>query len=198
MDNGPPFASTGAGGLTRLAVGWVKLGIRLERIDPGCPQQNGRHERMHRTLKAETSRPPAASPAEQQQRFDVFRGEFNEVRPHEALGQATPASCYTAAPRRYPDRIEDPWYDADHQVRRARSDGTIKWRGELLFISEALAGEPIGLAEVEQGGWIVRFADVALGLIDAEGKSFRRFAAARLGRRKPATTRDSVNHVPGL
>jgi len=198
MDNGPPFASTGAGGLTRLAVGWVKLGIRLERIDPGCPQQNGRHERMHRTLKAETSRPPAASPAEQQQRFDVFRGEFNEVRPHEALGQATPASCYTAAPRRYPDRIEDPWYDADHQVRRARSDGTIKWRGELLFISEALAGEPIGLAEVEQGGWIVRFADVALGLIDAEGKSFRRFAAARPGRRKPATTRDSVNHVPGL
>jgi transposase InsO family protein len=110
MDNGPPFASTGAGGLTRLSVGWVKLGIRLERIDPGCPQQNGRHERMHRTLKAETSAPPAASPAAQQARFDAFRRDYNEVRPHEALHQETPASQHCGDGRAYPGRIEEPWY----------------------------------------------------------------------------------------
>jgi transposase InsO family protein len=196
MDGGPPFASTGVGGLTRLSVGWLKLGIRLERIDPGCPQQNGRHERMHRTLKAETSRPPAANPAEQQARFDAFRRMFNEERPHEALDMATPASCYEKAVRRpYPDRIEEPWYDANHQVRQVRSDGTIKWRGELLFIGEALAGDPVGVAELEQGGWVVRFIDLPLGQIDRTGKSFRRFAAPRPGRRKAETNRDGVNHV---
>jgi putative transposase len=171
MDNGPPFASVGAWGLTRLAVSWVKLGIRLERIDPGCPQQNGRRERMHRTLKAETSQPPAASPAEQQVRFDEFRHGFNEERPHEALDQMTPASCDAASPRPYPERIEEPWYDADHQVRRVRPDGTIKWHGEFVFICDALAGEPVGVAELDDdGGWIVRFADLPLGLIEAKGK----------------------------
>jgi transposase InsO family protein len=198
MDNGPPFASTGAGGLTRLAVDWMKLGIRLERIDPGRPDQNGRHERMHRTLKDDTSKPPSATPAEQQLRFDTFRRDFNEVRPHEALDQETPASRHTAAARAYPDRIEEPWYDADHQVRRVRTDGTIRWRGEFLFVSEALIGERIGLAETEEGGWLVRFTDLPLGMINAEGKNFRRFSAARPGRRKPAAIRESVNHVPGL
>jgi putative transposase len=197
MDNGPPFASAGAGGLTRLAVGWIKLGIRLERIEPGCPQQNGRHERMHRTLKAETSRPPAHSPAEQQARFDRFREVFNEERPHEALGQATPASRYSSPGRPYPERIEEPWYDADHEVRRVRPDGTIKWRGEHVFICEALAGEPVGLAAHEEGGWTVRFADIPLGQITAEGHNFRRFVAPRPGRHKAANTRESVNHVPG-
>jgi hypothetical protein len=99
----------------------------------------------------------------------------------------TPASRYTSALRLDPDRIEEPWYDADHQVCRVRTDGTIKWRGDHIFLSEALAGEPIGLAELEEGGWCIRFADLPLGRIDAEGKVFRRFAAAR----------DSVNHVPG-
>ena len=198
MDNGPPFASAGAGGLTRLAVWWVKLGIRLERIDPGRPDQNGRHERMHRTLKDDTAKPPAATPAELQARFETFRHDFNEVRPHEALGQETPASRHTAATRAYPDRIEEPWYDADHQVRRVRPDGTIKWRGELLFIGEALVGERVGLAETQDGGWVVRFADLSLGMINAQGKNFRRFSAARPGRRKPAPTRESVSHVPGL
>jgi transposase InsO family protein len=198
MDNGPPFASSGAGGLTRLAVSWIKLGIRLERIDPGCPQQNGRHERMHRTLKADTSKPPAESVVEQQARFDRFRRIFNEERPHEALGQVTPASCYRVAERPYPERIEEPWYDADHQVRRVRTDGTIRWRGEFIFISEALSGEPVGLAEREDGSWSVQFADLPLGLIDAKERIFRRFVAPRPGRHKPATTRDSVSHVPGL
>ncbi len=197
MDNGPPFASTGAGGLTRLSVGWVKLGIRLERITPGCPEQNGRHERMHRTLKAETSRPPAATLAAQQARFDAFRRDFNEVRPHEALDQATPASRHTSEGRAYPSRIDEPWYDADHQVRRVRTDGTIKWRGTLVPISTALAGEPIGLAALEGGDWAVWFADIALGVVERTSNNFRCLAAARPGRRKAEQTGETVNHVPG-
>jgi transposase InsO family protein len=197
MDNGTPFAANGVGGLTRLAVSWIKLGIRLERIDPGCPQQNGRHERMHRTLKAETSSPPAATPVEQQARFDRFRQEFNEVRPHEALGQATPASRHADTARPYPSRIAEPWYDADHQVRRVRHDGLIQWRGAQLFISEALAGEPLGLKEIDDGQWLVRFADLDLGII-GPAKTFNRLTAPRPGRRQATSNRNSVNHVSGL
>ena len=121
-DNGVPFAcTTSAGGLTRLSVHWVKLGIELERIEPGKPQQNGRHERMHGTLKAETSRPPAANPDEQQARFEHFRQDFNHVRPHEALDLNRPASCYRPSPRPYPAKVEDPWYDADHSSAKPSS-----------------------------------------------------------------------------
>ncbi len=181
-DNGAPFASTGAGGLSRLSVHWVKLGIRLERIDPGAPQQNGRHERMHGTLKAETSRPAAATAVEQQVRFDRYRQDFNDNRPHEALGQVPPTRCYRASPRRYPDRIEEPWYDADHAVRRVRSGGEIKWGGDAVFISAALVGEPVGVAETEAGDWLVRFADMELGVIDRSTRRLRCFTAARPGR----------------
>jgi len=197
-DNGPPFASIGAGGLTRLSVFWVKLGIRLERIMPGCPQQNGRHERMHNTLKQQTTRPPAQGPAEQQARFDHFRQEFNHIRPHEALDQQTPASRYHASPRPYPDHIDDPWYDADHAVRRVRSSGEIKWGGDLIFISEALIGELVGLAETEAGDFCVRFADVDLGLIDRHTKKFRRFTSARPGRCEAEQTEKTVSHLAGL
>jgi transposase InsO family protein len=183
-DNGAPFGSTGAGGLTRLSVEWLKLGIKLERIDPGNPQQNGRHERMHRTLKAETSHPPAETPSKQQRRFDRFRKDYNEQRPHEALDQQLPADHYHASSRRYPDRVPEPWYDADHQVRRVRADGEIKWRGGSLFIAESLAGDPVGIAELETGNHIVRFIDVDLGVIDRDTGKFRRFAAARPGRSK--------------
>jgi putative transposase len=186
-DNGAPFASTGAGGLTRLSVRWVKLGIALERIDPGAPQQNGRHERMHGTLKAETSKPPAATPAEQQARFDSFRHDFNDNRPHEALGQLTPTSRYRASPRPYPGRLEEPWYDADHAVRRVRSSGEIKWGGEFIYVSEALAGEPVGIAETEAGDWIVRFAAIDLGLIDRKAQKLRRVTPGRAGRRGAKT-----------
>ena len=199
-DNGAPFASTGAGGLTRLSVRWVKLGIVLERIDPGAPQQNGRHERMHGTLKAETSKPPAATPAEQQARFDSFRHDFNDNRPHEALGQVTPTSRYHPSPRPYPSRIEEPWYDADHAVRRVRSSGEIKWGGEFIYVSEALAGEPVGIAETEAGDWIVRFATIDLGLIDRRTQKLRRFTAGRPSRReaRPEQNAKTVNHVSGL
>jgi putative transposase len=198
-DNGAPFAATGAGGLSRLSLQWLKLGIRLERIEPGAPQQNGRHERMHGTLKAETTRPPAATTVEQQTRFDAFRRDFNEVRPHEALGQAPPATRYRSSPRWYPERLEEPWYDADHAVRRVRSNGEIKWGGEFVFVSEVLAGEPVGIAETAAGDWLVRFMDVELGLIDRTHRKLRRFTAGRPPRREadPEQTRETVTHVSG-
>jgi transposase InsO family protein len=198
-DNGPPFASTGAGGLTRLAVKWIKLGIRLERTDPGSPQQNGRHERMHATLKADTAAPPAASRAAQQQRFDRFRAIYNHERPHEALGQETPASRYRPSARPYPQRPEEPHYDPTHAVRRVRSNGEIRWGGDLIFLSETLVGEPVGIAESETGDWIVSFADLPIGRIDRRSKTLRPYAPARPGRRigHPEQTRKPVNDVPG-
>ncbi len=198
-DNGPPFAGNGAGGLSRLAVQWLKLGIRLERTDPGAPQQNGRHERMHGTLKAETANPPADTPAAQQLRFERFRQEYNELRPHEALEQQTPASCYTTSPRPYPNRIEAPDYEAEQAVRRVRSNGEIRWGGELVFVSETLVGEPVGVAETETGDWIVRFASYPVGLIDRRTKRLRPFSAPRPGNRKRRRekTRETVNDVPG-
>lgn len=198
-DNGPPFAGNGAGGLSRLAVTWLKLGIRLERTDPGAPQQNGRHERMHGTLKAETARPPADTLSDQQARFDRFRQEYNQLRPHEALGQHTPASRYRASPCPYPNRIEEPHYGAEQAVRRVRSNGEIRWGGELVFLSEVLVGEPVGVSETRTGDWIVHFADWPLGLIDRRTRKLRPFAPPRPGRRKPAPeqTGETVNDVPG-
>jgi transposase InsO family protein len=179
-DNGPPFATTGAGQLSHLAVWWLKLGIQLDRIDRGHPEQNGRHERFHLTLQEETTSPPAATAAQQQRRFNRMRQEFNAVRPHEALGQQPPARVYVASPRPYPDRLEDPWYDATHQVRRVHDTGQIKWHGEKLFVSEAVRGELVGLAETEHGDWIVRFMRIELGRID---RRTRRFTPAWHGRR---------------
>jgi putative transposase len=199
-DNGTPFASsTSVGGLTRLSVHWVKLGIRLERIDPGAPQQNGRHERMHGTLKKETSSPPAATPVEQQARFDRFRNDFNDNRPHEALGQVAPTTRYHPSPRPYPSKIDEPWYDAEHAVRRVRSNGEIRWGGDLIFLSEALIGEPVGIAETDAGDWIVRFADVDLATIDRTTKKLRRFMAGRPARHKapPEQNEETVRHVSG-
>ena len=164
-DNGPPFASPGVGGLSRLAVWWIKLGIRPERILAGKPQQNGRHERVHRTLNDETAKPPADSLPAQQRRFDDFRAVFNNERPHEALGQRPPASLYQPSPRPYPDRLAEPSYGGDVAVRRVRSTGQIKWAGELIFVGEALIGEPVGVAETSSGDWLVRYADVELGYL---------------------------------
>lgn len=166
-DNGVPFASLGVGGLSRLSAWWIKLGIVPERIAPGQPQQNGRHERMHRTLKAECARPPAKSLVAQQRRFDQFRVEFNQQRPHEALGQTPPAHHYAPSPRTYPKRLEDPNYSADCEVRRVRSNGVIKWQGELVFIGAALSGEVVGLRENQDGDSELFFGPVPLGVIDA-------------------------------
>jgi putative transposase len=184
-DNGAPFGSNGAGGLTRLSAWWLKLGIEPHFIHPASPQENGRIERMHRTLKAQTSRPLAATAAEQQCRFDIFRGHYNQERPHEALDQRLPAELYAPSPRPMPDQVEDPWYDVDHQVRRVRSSGEIMWRGERVYVSEALVGEFVGLAELETGDQVVRFCDLDIGLIDRRGR-FTRFAPPREGLREPA------------
>jgi transposase InsO family protein len=165
-DNGPPFASTGAGGLSRLAVKLIKAGVRPERIEPGKPQQNGRHERLHRTLKAETARPPAADLRAQQRRFDDFRRTFNEERPHEALGQETPASHFAPAARSYGYRLKEPEYPDGHHIRRVRQNGEIKWAGQLIFLSEALIGEPVGIAETDHGRFSVHFGPVYLGYLD--------------------------------
>ena len=177
-DNGPPFGSRGAGGLSRLSVWWLKLGVEPRYIRPASPQDNGRHERMHRTLKAETTRPPAATLDEPQARFDAFRRAYNEARPHEALGQRPPARVWRAPARMLPPRVEEPWYDADHVVRRVRPVGTIKWRGEEVFIGEALAGEIVGVAELASGCDVVRFCHRTLGVIGRDMR-FLRFAAPR-------------------
>ncbi len=182
-DNGPPLASLAAGGLSRLSVWWIKLGIRPLRIVPGKPQQNGRHERMHKTLKAETARPPAATLAAQQRRFDRFRAEFNHERPHEALGQAVPAAVYRPAPRPYPARLEDPPYPGDFHLRRVRSNGELKWQGELIFIAQPLVGEVIGLQEDDDGNAQVYFGPVQLGTIDGLGLKFEPCARPRPRRR---------------
>jgi putative transposase len=165
-DNGAPFASLAAGGLSRLSVWWIKLGITPVRIMPGKPQQHGRHERMHKTLKAETAHPPAATLAAQQRRFDDFRAQFNQKRPHEALGQVVPAAVYTPAPRPYPARLADPVYPSDFELRRVRSNGEIKWQGELIFIARPLVGEVVGLHEDNDGNATVYFGPVKLGSID--------------------------------
>jgi len=196
-DNGPPFASAGAGGLSRLSLDWVKAGIALERIEPGKPQQNGRHERMHRTLKAETSRPTAASPDEQQARFDAWRHDFNHIRPHEALGQRPPADLYRPSSRPWPESLPQPWYDAEHAERRVRTSGEIKWGGRRIFIGEALVGETVGVAETETGNWIVRYANIDLGVIDNRTGKFHRFTAARPGRREAKHKQNTVTHLSG-
>lgn len=166
-DNGPPFASLAAGGLSRLAVWWIKLGIQPERIAPGHPEQNGRHERLHLTLKQETATPPHATGRAQQRAFDHFRRVYNEERPHEALGQRPPAEVYTPSPRPYPERVREPEYPVGQDIRRVRHNGEIRWRGHLVFVSQCLAGEPIGLEEIGDDRWRVRFGPVELGWLDA-------------------------------
>lgn len=172
-DNGAPFATKGAGRLSQLAVWWLKLGIHLDRIDPGHPEQNGRHERFHLTLQQEAATPPAATARQQQQRFDRLCEDFNRERPHEALGQQPPARVYVASPRPYPATLAEPWYDPRHQVRRVCESGTIKWHGARVFLSGALRGELVGAAETEQGDWIVRFMHLELGRIDRQTRRFR-------------------------
>jgi transposase InsO family protein len=189
-DNGPPFAGPGAGGLTRLSAWWAKPGIGLGRIEPGRPQQNGRHERLHGTPAAEACRAPAADRARQQARFDAFRDGYNEERPHEALGQVPPGRVYRPSPRPFPARLEEPAYGPDELVRRVRSNGEVKWRNGLLFVSEALAGEPVGIGQVADGFWRVRFADVPLAVIDPAGR------LTRLGPGRPPRTQATDQPAP--
>ena len=167
-DNGTPFASIALGGLSRLSVWWIKLGIIPERIRPGHPEENGRHERMHRTLKAEAITPPRASIRAQQKAFDSFRREYNQDRPHEALGQNPPASLYRPSERSYPSRIKEIEYDSDMTVRRVRSAGEIKWKGRLVYMSDALVGQLVGLIPESERHWAIYFGLMKLALIDQQ------------------------------
>lgn len=164
-DNGTPFVGQGASGLSALSVWWIQLGIRHQRIPKGRPDQNGRHERMHRTLKAETTRPPERSLKAQQHRFDAFRREFNEERPHEALNQETPASRYQNSPRAYPERIPSPEYPGYFEPRKLNRMGGFKFRGRSYFVAQPMAGEWVGLVEIEDDLWSVRYYDHEIGRI---------------------------------
>lgn len=172
-DNGNPFASPQAiGRLSRLSVWWVKLGIRPERIRPAHPQENGKHERMHKTLKAEATRPPSETLYEQQKRLDRFRGEYNEERPHESLNQETPASLYRVSTRQYletPKRFE---YPAHFDARYVASNGMIHFKSRRFFLSESLSSEEVGLEEVEDQLWRVDFGPLTLGTIDEATGTF--------------------------
>jgi hypothetical protein len=166
-DNGAPFAGTGPTGLSRLSVYWLRLGITLHRSRPGCPQDNGAHERMHRTLKAQTARPPCANLRSQQRRFRRFQAEYNHERPHEALDDQVPAQLYRPSLQPYPTRLEPVHYPGHFEVRRVRTDGTIKCFGQLLFVSSALCAEFLGLEEVDDGVWTIWFMNHLLGRLDA-------------------------------
>ena len=166
-DNGPPFASVGLGGLSSLAVWWVKLGILPERIEPGHPEQNGRLERLHRTLKAETATPPQPTWPRQQRAFQTFRSNYNEERPHEALGQQPPTRRYRPSMRPYPTRVGSPEYEAGTTVRRVRTNGEIKWQGQMVYLSEALCGEPVGLTSQDDRFWTIRYGPLQIGLLDS-------------------------------
>jgi transposase InsO family protein len=173
-DNGSPFASTGLVGLSQLSAWWLRLGIRHVRIDPGHPEQNGSHERMHGTLKRETARPPAATLRAQQARFDAFVTEYNHDRPHEGLpGMATPASLYAPSPRAYPERLPAVEYGDEWQRRNVDGNGRFSWAGEDRFLSHALEGQAVGLRDLRVGGdgagryFAIRFATLELGVFDA-------------------------------
>ncbi|MDX1583106.1 MAG: IS481 family transposase [Thermoanaerobaculia bacterium] len=167
FDNGPPFASSRSlAGLSRLGVWLTKLGIEIIRTRPGHPQDNAVHERMHRTLKEETALPPSADLRSQQRSFDAFQLEYNQERPHQALGGQTPASLYSPSSRSLPRTIPPMEYPPHFQVRKANEDGRIKWRGQLLFVSESLRKELIGFEETAHGIWRVYFGTLSLGLLD--------------------------------
>src|SRR5713226_2363010 len=165
-DNGAPFASRALAGLSRLAVWWMKLGIVPERIEAGHPEQNGRHERMHRTLKQEVAMPAAANRRAQQRAMDKFRQEYNQVRPHEALGMETPAAVYEASPRRLPARLPEPEYPETMLVRSVHHKGEFSWKKHQVFVSEVLWGERIGLLPVDDHCYTVYFAQFPIARFD--------------------------------
>ena len=162
-DNGVPFATNTLARLSKLSAWWVRLGVLPEFIEPGKPQQNGRHERMHRTLKAETTRPPAGSCRAQQRKFNGFREEFNEERPHEALDMHTPGSYYENSPREMPNRLPPLEYPDRFEMRYVSANGGIRWRKDWVNVSIVCAGEYVGLEEIDDGLWDVYFGPLKLG-----------------------------------
>jgi putative transposase len=204
-DNGNPFGRRdGLCGLSRFSVWLLKLGVRPDFIRPGRPDMNGRHERMHRVLHEDTANPPASGLRVQQERFDVWRVDYNTYRPHEALGQRCPADFYTTSERYFSETIREWDYPADHHVRKVIGDGHIRWRDTTVYLSAALIGEQVGLARRDNGDWAVRFRDFDLTVLDDQTNAPRRAApkkreASRRARRtsperaiKDASRRDAV------
>jgi transposase InsO family protein len=181
-DNGGPFASIGVARLSRLSVWWMRLGIVPERIAVGHPEQNGSHEQFHSVLKADTARPPAPHARAQQRRFTRFCAEYNHERPHEALQDAVPASCYHGSPRPLPRQLPALEYPGHCEVRRVSTIGQVSWRGAPLFIREALAHTDIAFEEVDDGLWTIRFADVALARLDDRHRRIQPIAPITEGR----------------
>jgi putative transposase len=167
-DNGAPFGSHGDTGLTALAVWWIRLGVVPERIRPGKPQENGRHERMHRTLKQDAISPPAASRRKQQERFDVFRDQYNQQRPHEALQQTTPAEHYRKSSRMYAERLVEIEYPSEWAVRKVSPGGQIRWKTDYVFVSHALEHQRVGLEPIDDRYWRVHFSFFDLGVLDTK------------------------------
>ena len=192
-DNGSPFASRGAGGLSRLSIRLIKAGVRPERIAPGKPQQNGRHERMHLTLLRDAADPPAPSLRQQLKRLREFQRLYNEQRPHQALGNATPADLYTPSPRRFDGVLRQPEYDVEHEVRRVRPNGEIRWRNHAIYINQALAGEPVGLIE-NSVGWTVSYGPIVLGTIAHQDDRLRTTKPQPCGHVDDAS--EGIAHMP--
>jgi putative transposase len=193
-DNGSPFASAqGLAGLTQLSVWLLGLNIWPDRIDKGRPCQNGRHERMHRVLREDAANPPSATLAEQQRRLDAWRVEYNTVRPHEALGQRCPATLYTPSPRPYPAAITAWDYPADHHVLRVNTKGYIRWRDHDLYLTEALSGQTVALAQRDDDDWTVRFRQFDLAMVGDETNTIRQVRLGRVGAPAAAAGTARVN-----
>jgi transposase InsO family protein len=171
-DNGTPFVTTGPAGLSKFSIWLLKLGVTAERTQPGRPTQNGRHERMHRTLGEDAMRPPSHTLAQQQRRFDLFRHVYNEERPHEALGQQPPASVYVDSSRRYTGRLVEPMYPEHFLLRRVRETGEIKINNQRVFVSESLSRETIAIEERDDDTYALYFGTHRLGAIDADTMKF--------------------------
>ena len=191
-DNGVPFATNGLGRLSELSVWWLRLGIYPERIQPSHPEQNGRHERMHRTLKRETARPPAATMRAQQRRFDRFLAEYNSVRPHEALGGATPASLYESSPREFPTALPDVSYPPHFELRYVSRNGCMRFNKFQVNVTHAIVGQYVGLEEVGDGIWDVYYGPMRLGQLD-ERKGSIEDALGRRARNSKSIHKFSVS-----
>ena len=165
-DNGVPFATIALGRLSRLSVWWIKIGIRPELTQPSHPEQNGQHERMHKTLKAETTRPPGADLAAQQRKFDRWRREFNDERPHESLHDASPSMLYSPSARQLPKKLEHPTYPGHFEVRYVSRNNGIRWNSTWINVSSTLREEYVGCEEVDDGVWNVWFGPLLLGRFD--------------------------------
>jgi transposase InsO family protein len=187
-DGGPPFGSTGLGRLSRLGVWLLRVGVIPVLIEPGRPDQNGSHERYHETLKKETATPPCATVRAQRKAFGTFQQVYNEERPHEALGMRVPAEVYELSPRSMPSTLPEHGYPTGFEVRRVRTDGSMKWGGSLVFVGEAMRGELVGLERIDDCVWHLHLGPLRLGVLHERSRTVLPL---------PMVATESVTHVPG-